>query len=460
MKSEYLVLGLLFILLVLPHKALAEACIPGAISSSPCPDSPSIQEIADGPTVTKCPDTYVFEGCTSKPKAGGSANTLCCRNPVTGGTAQDCSPKTPETGFTYLCMFKEGCASAGGTQYVTKPEDAKCGDNSQWCCKAKSRTGETVTPNKKPPAVYNLANPLGTESIPVILGRIIKAFLGIVGALALAVFVYGGVMWMTARGDSAQVKKGQDALKNATIGLFLIMFSYGLTGAFLQFWTSEQKNIAAQEGRTVEDVTAADAAKGATIQSAADAAAKDKAAQGGAAQAGTEAGVTPTPDYCLSPPKLPSDPDQAKQAQDTWDAACANIPAQSSYNTPAPSQGFGGQPTCPQPNPNLTPDAYQDAVTKYNECLKKTSAIGWKTVCGETVFDSGYGSFNGAACTPLASCTGSILSGDCVQLGQMAGTLFSGIPNAAGIIGSKCVKLPSPLGFGSKCTGGTVCCKP
>jgi hypothetical protein len=267
-------------------------------------------------------------------------------------------------------------------------------------------------------------------------------------------------MWMTARGDSAQVKKGQDALKNATIGLFLIMFSYGLTGAFLQFWTSEQKNIAAQEGRTVETVTAADAAKGATIQSAADAAAADKAKQGAAQQAGEQAGVT-TPDsnYCLTPSDK-AQVDQAKAEMDAWTVACQNVPAQSTYNTPAPSQGFGGQPTCTQPNPNLSPGAYQDAVAKYNECLKKTSAIGWKTVCGETVFDSGYGSFNGAACTPLASCTGSILSGDCVGLASMAGSLFSGIPNAAGIIGNKCVKLPSPLGFGKNCTGGTVCCKP
>jgi hypothetical protein len=40
-------------------------------------------------------------------------------------------------------------------------------------------------------------------------------------------FVYGGVMWMTA-GDSKRVDTAKEILKNSTIGLLLIFFSYSI----------------------------------------------------------------------------------------------------------------------------------------------------------------------------------------------------------------------------------------
>ncbi|MBU1034356.1 pilin, partial [Patescibacteria group bacterium] len=44
-----------------------------------------------------------------------------------------------------------------------------------------------------------LTNPLGANAtFYTVIQRVISAFLGMVGALALAVFVYAGVMWMTA----------------------------------------------------------------------------------------------------------------------------------------------------------------------------------------------------------------------------------------------------------------------
>ena len=85
---------------------------------------------------------------------------------------------------------------------------------------------------------FELQNPLKTTSIPVILGNVISMFLGIVGALALAAFVYGGVMYMTARGNTEQVKKAVDTIKSAVIGLLIIAFSYTLTNSFIKIWTT------------------------------------------------------------------------------------------------------------------------------------------------------------------------------------------------------------------------------
>ena len=53
----------------------------------------------------------------------------------------------------------------------------------------------------------------------------------VVGALALGVFVYAGVLWMTA-GSSDRVQKAKDALKYAVIGLFMIAFAYSISAFF------------------------------------------------------------------------------------------------------------------------------------------------------------------------------------------------------------------------------------
>ncbi len=74
-----------------------------------------------------------------------------------------------------------------------------------------------------------LINPLGTLSAPEIIGRIIKAVLGIVGSIALLMFIYGGFMWMTAAGEAKRVEKGKQTLTWATIGLATIFFAYAAT---------------------------------------------------------------------------------------------------------------------------------------------------------------------------------------------------------------------------------------
>lgn len=76
-----------------------------------------------------------------------------------------------------------------------------------------------------------LVDPLGGAGIYGILGRFISTFLGLVGAIALLAFVWGGVIYMTAA-DSDRVKKAQEIMKNTALGLGIIVFAYILTKAF------------------------------------------------------------------------------------------------------------------------------------------------------------------------------------------------------------------------------------
>jgi hypothetical protein len=70
-------------------------------------------------------------------------------------------------------------------------------------------------------------------SVNQLIGRIINAVLGVVGSLALLMFVYGGLVWMTASGASDKVQKGKDILIWATIGLIVIFMSYALVNFVL-----------------------------------------------------------------------------------------------------------------------------------------------------------------------------------------------------------------------------------
>lgn len=76
-------------------------------------------------------------------------------------------------------------------------------------------------------APVSLTSPIGKDVTPqVFIGRIINAALGIVGSLALLMFVYGGFVWLTSAGSADKVGKGKNILVWATIGLATIFLSY------------------------------------------------------------------------------------------------------------------------------------------------------------------------------------------------------------------------------------------
>ena len=75
-----------------------------------------------------------------------------------------------------------------------------------------------------------LDNPLGNSNVDprLIVGNIIRAILGIVGSLALGVFILGGFFWVISAGNEEKIKKGKDMVMWAAFGLALIFFSYAI----------------------------------------------------------------------------------------------------------------------------------------------------------------------------------------------------------------------------------------
>lgn len=66
-------------------------------------------------------------------------------------------------------------------------------------------------------------------SLPQLVGILIDILVGISGVLVFLLFVYGGVIWMTAQGDPAKVGKAQSILSAAVIGLLIVLSAYAIT---------------------------------------------------------------------------------------------------------------------------------------------------------------------------------------------------------------------------------------
>jgi len=67
------------------------------------------------------------------------------------------------------------------------------------------------------------------ESPAATAGRVINAALSVVGIIFLVLMLYGGYLWMTARGKEERLEKAKNTLEAAIIGLIIALAAYGIT---------------------------------------------------------------------------------------------------------------------------------------------------------------------------------------------------------------------------------------
>jgi hypothetical protein len=76
------------------------------------------------------------------------------------------------------------------------------------------------------------------KSIAEIVGGIISAALGLLGIGAVILMLYGGYLWLTARGKEERVTKAKDTIEAAIIGLIIILAAYTIS-YYVVKWVSE-----------------------------------------------------------------------------------------------------------------------------------------------------------------------------------------------------------------------------
>lgn len=88
------------------------------------------------------------------------------------------------------------------------------------------------------------------SDVPTLIGNILRVFLGFVGSLALVMFIYGGIMWMTSGGNAEKLKKAKNTLVWSVLGLVVIIASYSIVSAVISGIKNKSTIIKEQQQQT------------------------------------------------------------------------------------------------------------------------------------------------------------------------------------------------------------------
>ena len=69
-------------------------------------------------------------------------------------------------------------------------------------------------------------------------GLIVGYLLAFIGVIFFVLMIYGGLLWMTARGSEEVTKKAIELLRSAIIGIIIVFLSYAITQFVLSRLTS------------------------------------------------------------------------------------------------------------------------------------------------------------------------------------------------------------------------------
>ena len=72
-----------------------------------------------------------------------------------------------------------------------------------------------------------------------VIGGIITGVIGLLGVIFFILILYGGYLWMTARGNEQQIEKAKNIIKSSTIGLAVVLGAYLITFIVVQLLISQ-----------------------------------------------------------------------------------------------------------------------------------------------------------------------------------------------------------------------------
>lgn len=68
------------------------------------------------------------------------------------------------------------------------------------------------------------------QSLPQLVGAIIRGFLSLLGIIFMGYIVYAGSLWITARGEEEKIDKAKKIIRGSIIGLIIVLGAYAITG--------------------------------------------------------------------------------------------------------------------------------------------------------------------------------------------------------------------------------------
>ena len=74
----------------------------------------------------------------------------------------------------------------------------------------------------------------GTACVVNMIGNVVNVAVSFLGVIILVYFLYAGFLWTTSGGDTTQVGKAQTMIKNAVIGLVIVLTAFALSSFVLE----------------------------------------------------------------------------------------------------------------------------------------------------------------------------------------------------------------------------------
>jgi hypothetical protein len=78
-----------------------------------------------------------------------------------------------------------------------------------------------------------------STSLMTIVGLIVQAALGLLGAIFIIIMIIAGYNWMMASGNEQRVEKAQSMIKRAIIGLIITLSSWAIWAFILKYFISQ-----------------------------------------------------------------------------------------------------------------------------------------------------------------------------------------------------------------------------
>lgn len=97
------------------------------------------------------------------------------------------------------------------------------------CPKGSKRTGSAPTY-----ADCNIPEDLPTKDVPTVAQTAINVAISVVGVIAVAVIVIGGILYVTSTGEAAKTKRAQNAIMYGVIGLVVAILAYAIVNFVLK----------------------------------------------------------------------------------------------------------------------------------------------------------------------------------------------------------------------------------
>ncbi len=166
------------------------------------------------------------------------------------GAGQICDGLDPQTDYFACSNLVQGCVDveADDCEAACINDPSSCGATTSAPVVQSAPTSGSGTVGSISAAPVGLVNPLGTSDPREILGRIIQGILGLTGAIALIMFIFGGLMFLTAGGNDAQISKAKKVLIFAMLGIIIIAAAFVATNTLFTAVTTGNPLVGGEAG--------------------------------------------------------------------------------------------------------------------------------------------------------------------------------------------------------------------